>query len=113
MYTYTENGQFHIKLFDKRGDSGCSIASMPCYCSNIPSKMIYGSIGTEFLRISIATSKSEDVSPTYKQLLSRILKQNGQMRRITFSLIIMIQMHQDVFFNYNKSIEEVMRAIGF
>ena len=37
--------------------------------------MFYGSIGAEFLRISRATSKIEDLSRNYKQLLNRMLKQ--------------------------------------
>ena len=76
--------------------------------------MFYGSIGAEFLRISRTTSKIEDLSRNCKQLLSRMLKQNGQMRRIKFSLIKMTQLHQEVvFIKYNKSIEEVMQAMGF
>ena len=42
-----------------------------------------------------------------------MLKQDGQMRRIKFSLIKMIQRHLDVLIKYNKSIEQVMQAIGF
>ena len=75
--------------------------------------MFYGSIGAEFLRISGATSKIEDLSHTCKQLLSRMLQQNVQMRRIKLSLIKMIQGHQEVFIKYNKSTEEAMQAIGF
>ena len=75
--------------------------------------MCCGSIGVEFLRISRATSKTEDLSLTCKQLLSRLLKQNGQARRIKFSLINMIQQHQEVFIKYNISNEEVMQAISF
>ena len=75
--------------------------------------MFYGSIGAEFLKINRATNKIEDLSRTSKQLLSRMLKQNGQMRRIKFSLIKTIQRHQEVFIKYNKSIEQVMQAIGF
>ena len=75
--------------------------------------MFYGSIGVEFLRISRATSKIEDLTRNCKQLLSRMLKQNGQMRRIKFSLIKMIQWLQEVSIKYNKSIKEVMQAIGF
>ena len=66
-----------------------------------------------FLRISRATYKIEDLSRNCKQLLSRILKQNGQMRRIKFFLIKMIQRHEEVFTRDNKAIEEVMKAIGF
>ena len=82
---------------------------MPLYCSNVPSKLFYGSIGAGFFRISRATSKIEHLSCACKQLL-RMLKQHGQMRRI---LIKIIQQHQEVFIKYNKSVEEVMQAIGF
>ena len=75
--------------------------------------MFFGSIGADFLRISRTTSKIEDLSRNCKQLLSRMLKQNGQMRRIKFSLLKIIQWHQEVFIKYNKSIEEVIQAIGF
>ena len=84
IYIYIENEEFLIKLFDKRDKFGLDIIKMPFYCSNVPSKMFYGSIGAEFPRISTATSKTEDPSRSCKQLLNRILKQNGQIRRIKF-----------------------------
>ena len=59
---------------------------MPFYCSTVSSKMFYGRIGAEFLRTSRATSKIEHLSRNCKQLLSRMLKQNGQMKRNKFSL---------------------------
>ena len=113
LYIYIENGEFHTRLIDKRDNFGFDIVRMPLYCSNVPSKMFYGSIGAEFLRISRATSKIEDLTHNCKQLLSRMLKQNGEMRKIKFSLIKTIQRHQEVFIKYNKSIEELMQAIGF
>ena len=70
IYIYIENGKFHTKLFDKRDKFGLDIVRMPFYCSNIPSKMFYGSIAAEFLRISRATSEIEDLSCPCKQLLS-------------------------------------------
>ena len=113
LYIYIENGECHTRLFDKRDNFGFDIVRMPFYCSNVRNKMFYGSTGAEFLRIFRATSKIEDLTCHCKQLLSRMLKQNGQMRRIKFSLIKMIQRHQEVFVKYNQSIEEVMQAIGF
>ena len=65
------------------------------------------------LLISRATSKIEDLSRNCKQWLSRMLKLNGEMRRIKFSLIKRIQQHPEVFIEYNKLTEEVMQAIGF
>ena len=113
MYIYIENGEFHTKLFDKRDNFGFDIVRMPFYCSNIPSKMFYGSIRAEFLRISRATSKIEDLSHAYKQLLNRMLRQNRQMRIIKFSLIKMIQRHQEVFIKHNELYEAVMQVRGF
>ena len=72
IYIYIENGELHTKLFDKRDNFSFDIVSMPFHCSNVPSKMFYGSIGAEFLRISRATSKIEDLSRTCKQLLSQM-----------------------------------------
>ena len=112
-YIYIENGEFHTNLFDKRDNFGFNIIKMPFCYFNVPSKMFYGSIRAEFLRISRATSRIEDLSRTGKHLLSRMLKQNGQIRRINFCLIKMIQRHQDVIIKYNKLIGEVMKATGF
>ena len=84
MYIDIKNGEFHTELFDKQDNFGFDIAKMPFYCSNIPSKMFDSSVGAEFFRIPRITSKIEDLSCTCKQLSSRTLKQNGQMRRIKF-----------------------------
>ena len=116
LYIDFENGEFYTRLFGKRDyltNFGFDIVRMPFYCSNIPSKMFYVSIGAEFLRISRATSKVADLTRNCKQLLRRMLKENGQMRRIKVSLIKMIQRHQEVFIKYNKSIEEKVQPIGF
>ena len=112
IYIYIENGEFHAKLFDKQDNFGFDIVRMPFSCPNVSSEMFYGSIAAEFLRISRATSKIEDLSHRCKQLLSRMLKQNGQMKRIQFFSKKMIQRHQEVFIRYRKSIEEAMQAIG-
>ena len=74
---YIENREIHIRLFDKRDNFGFDIVKIPFYCSNVPGKMFSGSIRAEFFRISRATYKTEDLSRTCKQLLSRMLKQNG------------------------------------
>ena len=108
IYIYIENGEFHTKLFDKQNNLGFDIVKMPFYCSSIPRKMFYGSIGAEFLRISRVTSKTEDLSRTCKQLLSRMLKQNGQIRRIKIFLS-----KNDPMAPRSFSIEEVMQVISF
>ena len=76
---------------------------MSFYCSNVPSKMFYGSIGADCLRNSRGTSKIEDLSRTCKQLLSQKLVLNKKDPTTPRSF----------YDNNNKSIEEVMQAIGF
>ena len=66
LYVCIENGEFHTRLFDKQDKFGFDIVRMPFYCSNNPSKIFYGSIGAEFLRISRATNKIEDLSGNCK-----------------------------------------------
>ena len=66
LYIYIENGEFHIKLLDKRDNFGFDIVRMPFHCYNVPSKMFYGSIGVEFLRLSRATSKIKDLTRNCK-----------------------------------------------
>ena len=112
IYIYIENREFHTKLFDKQDNFGFNIERISFYCSNIPSKMLYGTIGAEFLRISRATSKIEDLCHTCKQLLNQILKQNRQMKRIKFSLIKMILWHKEVFIKYNKSSNATHRFLS-
>lgn len=113
IFIYIENEKFHTKLFDKRDNFGFDIVRMSFQCSNIPSKMFYGSIGAEFLRISRATSKIEDLTYSCKQLLNRMSKQNGQINKMQSSLLKMIQRHHEVFEKYNKSAAELIQAIGF
>ena len=52
LYIHIENGEFHTRLFDKRDNFSFDIVGMPFYCSNVPSKTFYGSIGAEFLKHS-------------------------------------------------------------
>ena len=75
--------------------------------------MFYGELEQSFLEFLEQPVKLNNLSRNSIQLLSRMLKQNGKLRRIKFSLIKMIQRHQEVFIKYNKSVEEVMQAIGF
>ena len=52
--------------------------------------MLYRSTEAEFLRMSTATNKIQDLSCTCKHLPSSMSKHNGQMKRIKFSLIKII-----------------------
>ena len=71
IFTFTLKMQNSILNYLKNKTTfAFDIARMPFYCSNVPSKMCYGSTGTEFLTISRASRKTEDLSRACKQLLS-------------------------------------------
>ena len=110
IYIYIENGEFHTKVFDKRDNFVFDIVGMPFYCSNVPSKMFYGNTGAEFPRSSRAASKIKDLYRTSKQLLSRFSKQNGKMRTIKFSLIKMIQHHQNLVLNITNRFRKYFKS---
>ena len=83
---------------------------MPFYCLNVPSKIFYASMGAEFLRISRAASKIEDLSRSCKQLNVKTRWANVENQNF---LTKMTQRHLEVLIKYNKSIEQVMQVIGF
>ena len=99
-YIYIQNGKFYSRLFDKRDNFVFGIVRISFYCSNIPSRMFYGIIRAEFLRTSRVTTNIENFSRNCKQLLSRMVKQNWQMRNIKLSLIKIIQRHQEDLIKY-------------
>ena len=57
IFTFTLKMDNSILNYLTKEVIGFAIERMPFYCSNLPSKMFFGCIGAEFLRIFRATSK--------------------------------------------------------
>ena len=107
-----EDGMFHTRLFDKRDNFGFDIVRMPFSCSNIPNKMFYGSIGAEFLRITRATSKLDDLIKSSKQLLSRMSNQKGKIQHMQRVVLKMIRRHETDFRKYETNPCDIVHQIG-
>jgi hypothetical protein len=71
------DGIFVYKLFDKRNDFPFFIVRMPDLSGNIPNHVFYGSIMSEFLRISRCTLRYEDFLPSAISLFRRMINQGG------------------------------------
>ena len=70
-----ENGEFHTKLFENRDNFDFDIVTaLPFHCSNVPRKMLHGTIKVEFPKISRVSSKIEDVSRICKQLKMLLIR---------------------------------------
>ena len=105
------DGMFEYKLYDKRDDYPFHIVRMPDYTANIPAYVFYGSIMSEFLRISRCTLHFEDFLPRAKQLVSRMLKQGAIIRKIKTQFRKAINKHLDAFDSFNIDTEEIINNI--
>ena len=71
-----ENGKFVSKVYDKRRDFNFEILGLPSFTSNVPGKMAYGVLCSQFCRFaSICTYKEDFVHNC--QMFIRKLQQNG------------------------------------
>ena len=67
-----KDGKFQFGLFDKRDSFPFSIVRMPDKSSNVPSSIVYSSIGAESLRIARASNNPESFSTAIKPLIARM-----------------------------------------
>jgi len=69
-------------LFDKRDDFPFAIVRMPFILSNMPSIIVYSSIGAEILRISRASNNADQFISASKNLLNRMISQGAKQHKI-------------------------------
>ena len=85
------DGIFVYKLFDKRDNFPFFIVRMPDKSGNIPSHVFYGSIMSEFLRISRCTLLFSDFLPSAIALFKRMINQGGSADKILNQILDGIQ----------------------
>ena len=105
------DNKFIYKLYDKRDDFNFSIVRMPYKCSNIPESIFYSALVGEFLRIARSSSLFRDFSTKAKELLLRIKNQGGKHDKVIKSLKKVIATHQDVFFKFNLTQNEIISKL--
>ena len=102
---------FVYKLFDKRDDFPFSIVRMPYLSSDIPSYIFYGTILSEFLRISRCTLLFEDFVSKTRALYYRMINQGGNKVKIKQQIRKVIQRHPIPFSKYRKTTQEIIDSI--
>lgn len=104
------DGMFVYKLFEKRNDFPFFIVRMPDLRGNIPSHVFYGSIMSEFLRISRCTLRYSDFLPSAVSLFIRMINQGSEssiLRQITKA----INRHPEPFTKFFKPANIIMNDI--
>ena len=72
------DGQVDVKLYDKRNSFPFSIVRLPFASSNIPSAVLYNSIGAEILRIGRVSSNLENFKTDSQKVLQRAINQGAK-----------------------------------
>ena len=106
------NGIFVYKLFDKRDNFPFFIIRMPDLSGNIPSHVFYGSVMSEFLRISRSTLLETDFLPVVSNLLKRMINEGGSKVRILQQISKAISRHPEPFAKYSKRAKEIVRDLS-
>ena len=84
---------------------------MPDLGGNIPSHVFYGSIMSEFLRISRCTLKYSDFLPSAISLFKRMINQGGSESVILRQITKAINRHPEPFSKYSKPAKVIMNDI--
>ena len=105
------NGIFVYKLFDKRDNFPFFIVRMPDLSGNIPLHVFYGSVMSEFLRISQSTLLYVDFLPVATNLFKRMTNQGGSEVKVIKQISKAISRHPLSFLKFSKSSEEIVRDI--
>ena len=106
-----DTNNFNISLFDKRDTFPFSIVRMPFLDSNIPSKMFYSSLGAEILRIGRASNSSTGFLRSSNKIVNRMLKQGGNLSKITKTLKKVYGQHFHTFCNFAPTSEAFVNNI--
>ena len=99
---------FVYKLFDKRDEFPFSIIRMPDRSSNIPRFVFYGTIMSEFIRITHSTLQLNDFLPRASDLFSRMVSQGGDPRKVLGQTKKSFSRHTGLFEKYGKSSQQIV-----
>ena len=106
------NGIFVYKLFDKRDGFPFFIVRMPDLSGNIPSHVFYGSVMSEFLRISRCTLLYSDFVSSAISLFNRMINQGGSKEQILKQIRKAVMRHPLPFQKFNKRAKDIMNDIS-
>ena len=85
---------------------------MPDLSGNIPSHMFYGSVMSEFLRISRCTLLYSDFLPSAISLYKRMINQGGSTTLLLKQIYKAINRHPLTFTKYSKCAADITTDIS-
>ena len=106
------DGIFVYKLYDKRNNFPFFIVRMPDLSGNIPLHVFYGSVMSEFLRISRCSLRYSDFLPSAISLFKRMINQGGSEEVILKQIAKAISRHPEPFSKFSKTTKEIMSDIS-
>ena len=106
------DGIFVYKLYDKRDNFPFFIVRMPDLSGNIPSHVFYGSVMSEFLRISRCTLLYSDFLPSAISLYKRMINQGGSTTLLLKQIYKAINRHPLTFTKYSKCAADITTDIS-
>ena len=105
------DGKFDYKLYDKRNSYDFHIVRFPYRKSNIPSKVFYGAIGAEILRIARATLKYDHFIQSVQPFISRMKTQGSVTDKVIKVFSKVINTNQVQFEKYGKNSRQIINAV--
>ena len=88
-----------------------SIVRMPDLSGNIPAHVFYGTIMSEFLRLSRATLKYDDFLPRVVAIVRRMVNQGGSKYQILRQISKTVNRHYIPFQKFSIPAREIVKDI--
>ena len=106
-----KDGNFHFGLFDKRYSFPFSTVRMPDKSINVPSSIVYSTIGAESLRIARASNNPESFSTAIKPFIPRMSRQGDSIEKINCVILKIFNKHQINFNNVCQGKQELLNLV--
>ena len=103
--------KFVDKLYDKRDSFPFFIVRKSHIDSNIPNNIFYSAFSGETFRIGRSTRHFSDFLPRVSELISKILRQGGKVRKYYSSLKKFINKHEEDFSKFDNDAYYLIRQI--
>ena len=103
---------FLSTLYDKRDAFPFHIVRMPDNNGNIPTNIFYGSILSEFLRTARSTLLFEEFFIRIKLLITRMINQGGDKKKILGQFNKAIRRHPEPFKKYSISPQDIINKFN-
>ena len=104
--------KFHFGLFNKTDSFSFSIVKIPDNSSNVPSSIVYSTIGAKSLRIARSSNNLESFSTAIKPLIVSMSRRGISIGKINSFILNFFNKYQGDFNNVCQSKQELLRLLS-